>query len=355
MVQRHEGILSRHLQGHERKRAEVDARAVRAQADDFRIGRNDPDQPFGDQHDQRPYDAVHHQRARERKADGPGHALRLARAEVVAHHGRSAVGYARGGQLRHLAQGIDHRHRTHVQRAHRAAEALERHIHDRLRQAVGAFEGKARRAQLQYGAHGGSMNAQAANRQNRLFAAQEHRDPQRADRLRNDRRQRRAANTHVHRIDHDGIEDRIQHRADDHREHTRTGKALRIDKRIHAQADQHRNGTEHIDAEIFHRVGKRFCIAAQHLQQRGRERIHHDRQHAAHDDQHRKRGFFNQPRAFHIALAARNARKRSAARAAQIGERRYDGNQRKRHAHARQRQRAHLRHMADKHAIHQIV
>ena len=71
----------------------------------------------------------------------------------------------------------------------------------------------------------------------------------------------------------DRIQNDIDHRADQHREHSGFGKALTGNEHIKAQRDLHRDRSEQIDAEIADCIIDRLAAGSkQH-----KERLLHDR------------------------------------------------------------------------------
>ena len=191
--------------------------------------------------------------------------------------------------------------------------------------------------------------------QDRPPAAQEEQYPGGAGGLGQHRRQGGALHAHAAGIDEHRVQDDVQHRPDDHGHHADAGEALGVDERVHAQADEHRDGADHIDPEIAQRGGQGRIVAAQQAQHCGGGKVHADGQDRAHEQEHGK-GSAHDPLRFVVPVfAPGDGRQRGAAGAEQVGKGPDQGDQRETDAQPRQRNGAAARHMADIHPVHDVV
>ena len=173
--------------------------------------------------------------------------------------------------------------------------------------------------------------------------------------LGNNRCQRRPADAHVHRIDHQRIQRNIQDSTDENRSHTNLRKTLGTDEGIHSQADQNRYRTQHIDPEISHRGGNGLVIPAQPPQRHRRRQVQQSGQEQSDQQKHRKGGAHDSFRFPVFLCAPRNGCQGGSAGGKEIGKGSDQRNQRKTDTQAGQRQCSAFRHMADIHSVHNVV
>ena len=356
MVQGHEGMLARDLEGHKGEGAEVDPGAADRQAHQGLVVGEDPDQQLGEEHGHDPHEGVDGQAAQEDEADTLGDPAVLLRPVVVAHNGLAALGDAVDGQAHDLAHGVDEAHGPDVELAEWAAPGLEHDVDDGLGDGVRDLEHKSGDAQLDHVFQLGGVDPHPAQADRGPLSRQEAEDPEGADGLGEDRRQGRAPDAHVKEIDEEGVQDDVQRRADDYRHHAHPGEALGVDEGVHAQADEDRDGSDHIDAEIVHGVGQAGLVAAQDGQGPGGRREEQDRQRCADEQQEAEGRLHDPPGPLVVPLAPGDGAERSAAGAAEIGKGADQRNQREADAQARQSNGAlRLRQVADVHPVHDVV
>ena len=270
--------------------------------------------------------------------------------DILAAHNDAAV-----WQADDLPQGIDQAHRTDIQGAQYAAPGFQHHIHDGLGNTVGDAEAETGGSQLQDAAELRSIDPETGQAENRLPAAEEQQHPGGADPLGNNGGPGRPADPQIQRIDQKRIQEDIQPRTDDDGDHPDLREALCVDERIHSQADEHRDGAEHINPEIGKRRRQRFLITAEQRQDCRRRNIQSRSQECANQDQHGKRRVDDGFRFFVVSFPPGDGGQRCTAGAEQIGEGPDERDERERDAQRGQRERAPFRHMADVHPVHDVV
>ena len=224
-----------------------------------------------------------------------------------------------------------------------------------LGDAVGDAEAEAGSSQFQDSTKLRQIDPETGQAKNRPAAAEEQQHPDGADSLGNDGRPGRTADAHIQRIDEKRIQEDIQTRTNDDRDHPDLRESLRVDEGIHSQADEHRDGAEHINPEIGKRRRQRFRVAAEQRQDNRGCRIQHHGQERTDQDQHGKRCIDDGFRFIVVSFTPGDGGQRCPAGAEQIGKGPDEGNERERDAQRGQRERASFRHMADVHPVHDVV
>ena len=310
----------------------------------FRMG--EYDQPGGD---------VVDESCCQHKADGLAHTVVVAGAVVEAHDGDGRAVDAADGLADDFPHGIDDGERADIQRARGSAKGLQRKIYDGLGDAVGKLEHKARGAELEDAGHLLHVEMQAGDAQQRLFPGEEADDPHRTHELGDDRGDGRAFDAHMEHEQQEGVQYDIQRRADENGAHADFRETHAVDEGVHPQTDEHEHAAEHVDAEIAHRVRQCVGVTAHGGEEGPCEQKQDDGKDSAERKQHRKSGLQNAPGPFVIAFSAGHGTEGIAAGAAEVGEGRDQGDERKGNAHAGQRRRAYPGNVADEDPVHHVI
>ena len=285
---------------------------------------------------------------------GPFDALGVPRPVVIADDRLRALRQPderEHGKLHHARQN---RHRAD---GRVAAVLIERGVEADGDDALGRLHDKRREAEREAGEKNFRREAQTSRTQpqRRLFAGQEQNDPDRRDRLRQNRRQRRAAHAHIKRKDKDRVEHDVAQRADQNGEHTGFRKALRGDKGVEAEGELHKKRPGRVDAHIRQGVLDGIRTRAERQQQRLGKDQKHDGERGGHADEQNRavaERFFG---AGFVALAEKNRGARRPAHADKGRERGNEHNQRQADADAGQRVLADDLDMADVHAVDNVI
>ena len=355
IVQRDKGGLAGLLQRHERERTEIDPRAADGERDQRLILRKNPDQRFRPEHQDRPQRHIDAQAAEECEADAFRNPVPEAGTVIEAHDVLAAHHDAAVRQADNFPEGIDQAHRADVQGAEYAAPGLQHNVDDGLGDTVGDPEAETGSAELQNSAELPGVHPETGDAKHGFPPAEEQQDPDGADTLGNHGGPGGAADSHSQRVDQQGIQRNVQARTDNDRDHSDLRESLRIDERIHSEADEHRDGAEHIDPEIGQRRRQRFRIPAEQGKDGRRRGVQHDGQESPDQDEHGKGSVDDGFGFLPVPFAPGNGGKRRPAGAEQVREGADQRDERERYAQGRQRQGAALRHMADVHPVHDVV
>lgn len=164
-----------------------------------------------------------------------------------------------------------------------------------------------------------------------------------------------AAHAHIKRKNKERIKHDIRRRADQDGEHAGFCKALRCDKRIHAERELYKNRADRVNIHVIHGIADRLFARAKRQKKRAVKDQQDSRKYNGDDNLQRKAVSERLFRAFIIALSHKNGSARRAAVADQRREGRDDHNQRHTDADAGQRHGALFRNMPDIHAVDNIV
>ena len=155
--------------------------------------------------------------------------------------------------------------------------------------------------------------------------------------------------------DEQRVKQRVQHRANQHRQHPRLGEALRGDERVQAERQLHEHRAEAVNGNIALSVGQGILRCAERQQNRRVEAGKHNRQHCRNAQQQRRAAAQNPLRLLVVPLPHRDGRKRRAAGCAQRRERRNQQDNRQADAQPRQCERAHVGNVADVDAVDKVI
>ena len=328
---------------------------MNGQVDQFLvIGKDTEDRSRNKEH-REPQKDIDDQAADEDEADAFGDTLILLRAVVIAHDILSRGGNSAVRKTHDLSNRIRQAHRADIERTELAAEAFEHDVYDRLRHTGRDLKRKSGRAEFDESRELFSVDEKTLQAKRRPFASKEDNDPQGARALGNDRRESRAFDAHIEYEDEERVERDIQDGAENNGGHTDLRKALRRDERVHAEADQHGDRADDVDAEIVDCVGKRGFVTAEDLEDPGSDGKKSHGQDRA-DDQKKRKGSRHHALCFSVFMLASGDRgKCSTACAAEVGKRADEGDQREAHAKARDSESSGLAHVADISSVDDVI
>ena len=121
-----------------------------------------------------------------------------------------------------------------------------------------------------------------------LFAGQEPKHPDRRNKLRNHRRQRRALYAHIKDKDKQWVKQDVQPGTDQNGRHAGAAEALGADEVVHAAADHDEKRPQQVDGQIGGRIGIGVVAGAKHIKNRLFENLAEDHQQNTGCDQHEK-------------------------------------------------------------------
>ena len=191
--------------------------------------------------------------------------------------------------------------------------------------------------------------------QERFLPAEEADHPDTGESLGNDGGQGRTAYIHVKTEDKNRVQNDIGHRADQNGEHSRLGKSLGSDKRVHAQRELHENSTQSIDIHVTDGVLDGILTCAESHQKIPVPDQQHNGKHHGNNDLKRETVSQNLLCGIPVLLSHEN---RSPGGPAITHQRRESGdNHDQRHAdsHSRQSGGSNSRNMPDVNSVHNIV
>ena len=186
-------------------------------------------------------------------------------------------------------------------------------------------------------------------------AGEEFQDPHSAHGLTEHRGDGCAPHAQPEPEDEDGVQNDVDHGTDHGGEHTGFGKALRGDKGIHAQHQQHEHRAEKINAAVAQRI-RQGCVAGTEQPQQPRcPGVEPHRQHDREGQQHRKAVGNDLFGLLPVPLPHGDGSPGRAAGTHQHGkgiQKHQNGGEQ---SHAGQRRRADAHNMADVNAVHNVV
>lgn len=194
-----------------------------------------------------------------------------------------------------------------------------------------------------------------AQRERRLFPAQEGEHPHAGQALGYHRCQRRAAHAHAEDEDEHRVEHDVRHRADEHRVHTDARKALRRDEGVHAERQLHEYRAQRVYVHVVRGVAYGVFARAEGQQQAASPYQQRCRQHSRNAQLKRKAAAEGLLGAVMVAAPHEYRRTRRAARCGERRERRYYKDDRHTHADARQRKAAIAGHMPYVYAVDDVI
>ena len=191
--------------------------------------------------------------------------------------------------------------------------------------------------------------------QNGLAPREEPQNPHRAHRLTQNGGNGRPGHAHVKDENENGVEDNVDHRADDRGQHTGSGEALGGDEGVHAHHDQHEHAAKDIDSSVLNGVGKRHVAAAEQPDKRWQCPVEHSGQNHRQKQQNGKAVGNDLFGGVPVALAHGDGRPGCAARSRQHGK---GGNEHQNggeQPHTGERRAADLRNVADVNSIDHVI
>ena len=212
------------------------------------------------------------------EADALQHSVAPVRAVIISDHRLHGRGYAHDHLEKRGAQGVDDRHRPYVQLSSEKAQLPVAHgLDDR----VGPLRHKGGYAHAHDAPDdiGPKPHVPPPQRDRGPPAAQERGAPYRADCLRKDRGQRRAAHAHSEHEYEKGVEGDVGQRAEQDGHHSPLGEALGVDVGVHAQRNEYQRRSDQVDMQVVERVAQRVFSRAESEQRRPRD---HSREHREH-------------------------------------------------------------------------
>ena len=354
LPKRHKALLAGDLEAHGKNARHINAHGPRGVLDQCGVRGENARHRAGKQHHQQPEQAGVGPAQRQLKTEGFLDAGLLACAEVEAHHRLSALTDALNGQRAQLGCAGDDGHGTH---SHIAAVPRQTGAEADGKQAFGGEHHKRGDAQRQHRQNDLLFRAQvvSAQAQDGLFAGEKADDPCSAHGLTEHRGNGRAPHAQPEPEDQDGVEDNVDHRADHGGKHTGLGKALRGDKRVHAQHHQHEHRACNVDAAVAQGVRQGGIAGTEQPQQHRCPGIEANGQHHGKEHQYGKAVGDDLFGLLPVPLPQSNGGARRAARAHQHGKSVQQHQNGCEQPHAGQRCRANARNVADVNAVHDVI
>ena len=196
-----------------------------------------------------------------------------------------------------------------------AAEYREPRVIHQRHEAVGKghykagnAEGKASFNDLRH-----QLHAAKAELEDSLFAGEEGEHPKGRGELGYNGGKGSALYPHIENEDKKRVEGDVYGGSKHYREHADFGKALRVDKGIHADAGEGKDGSDKVDMEIIHSVAEDVVRRAYHSKHRLRESFADDGKAHTHYKKQRVGVAEIQLRSFVVALTSCDGAKRGAA------------------------------------------
>ena len=220
---------------------------------------------------------------------------------------------------KHLHDAACDGHGPHIEVA---AIGLERGITDHLDQTVGEVykeSGQPQRDDLSDPARG-KGHAVKFQPQDSPLPGEEFEHPHRRAALCDHSGQRRPLDSHIQHKDEHGVQDDIHHCAQPHRHHADLGKALRIDKGVHAQAHHNEKGAAEVDGEVGVGIGKGGLTGAEEIEHRALEQEKDQGGRRTQDQQQREGIAQNMLGLLIVSLPPADGAQRRAAHAAEVGK-----------------------------------
>lgn len=278
LAEGHEALLAGHLCTEGEDAGHIDAECPGCIAPKLHIAGEDVGEELRLQQDDRPEQGRIAEAGGELCGECFLHAVCIARTEVEADDRLTALTDALHRQRRQLADTGDDRHRADRDIAavtrEAGGEADGEQALGRKHHEGGDAETQARQNDLRVEFHIRPVKVQKG-----LLSGQEAENPDRADRLTQYRGECRALHAHSQYEDENRIQDDVDDRADDGRQHADFCEALGRDKWVHAEHDHHEDGAEDVNAGVGQRIWQRDVACTEKAKQGRRERIKHDGQH----------------------------------------------------------------------------
>ena len=160
---------------------------------------------------------------------------------------------------------------------------------------------------------------------------------------------------HVQRKDKNRVQNDVEYRADEDREHAGAGESLRGDEGVQAQRHLHGDGTQRVNRQIVPCVADGLLVGAEDQQRLAAEDQDDRRQQHRHHHEGHGAVAQNTLCILLAALAHHNGGAGGAAHAGECRKGTHQQNHRQGHAQAGQSRGSHHRDVADVHTVHHIV
>ena len=285
LAEGHEALLACDLGTEGEDAGHIDAERPGGIAAKLHVAGEDPGEELRLQQDDRP------EQRRIAETDGELcgecflHAVCIARTEVVADDRLAALADALHRQCRELADAGDDRHRADrdIPAVTREAggEADGEQAFRRKHHEGGDAETQARKDDLRV-----ELHILLPKVQKGLLSGQETKDPERTDRLAEDRSECGTLHAHPQYEDENWIQDDVDDGTDHGGQHTDFCEARGRDEGVHAEDDHHEDGAEDVDACVGQCIRQGDRTGTEEAQQGRREHIKDEGQHErkAHQD-----------------------------------------------------------------------